>query len=52
MANLIVIARNDQPRREEDYPETWLLFKGSETLEVHVTHDSLERPRVLDKGAA
>jgi len=52
MANLIVIARNDQPKREERYPQTWLLHKGSNTIEVHVAHDSLDRPRVLDKGAA
>ncbi len=52
MANLIIIAKNDQPRREEHYPQTWLLFKGNDTIEIHVAHDSLDRPRVLDKGAA
>jgi hypothetical protein len=52
MANLIVIARNDQPKREEQYPQTWLLFKGDNMIEVHVAHDSLNRPLVRDKGAA
>jgi hypothetical protein len=52
MANLIVIARNDQPKREEHYPQTWLLYKGDDMTEVHVAHDSLNRPRVLAKGAA
>lgn len=52
MANLMVIARNDQPQREEHYPQTWRLHKGGDTIEVHVAHDSLNRPRVLDKGAA
>ena len=52
MANLMVIAKNDQPQREERYPQTWLLYRGGETIEVHVAHDSPKRPRVLDKGAA
>jgi len=41
MANLRVIARNDKPKREENYPRTWLLFsKDKETIEIHVRHDS------------
>ena len=52
MANLILIARHEQPRREKHYPQTWFLLKGGDTIEVHVAHDSLNRPLVLDKGAA
>jgi len=37
MANLKVIVRNDQPKREESYPRTWLLHKEKETREVHIT---------------
>jgi hypothetical protein len=52
MANLKVIISNDQPTREEKYPLTWLLYKDKDTLEIHVRHDSHNRPFVLDKGAA
>jgi hypothetical protein len=52
MANLILIAKNEQPKREERYPQIWLLYKGHDTIQIHVTHDGLDRPRVLDKGAA
>lgn len=52
MANLMIIVSNDQPKREEQYPRTWLLHKGSDTIEVHVAHDNENRPRVLVKGAA
>jgi len=51
MANLRFIVSNDQPIREEKYLRTWLLYKDKDTIEVHVTHDSLNRPSVLDKGA-
>ena len=52
MANLRIIVSNDRPIREGKYPRTWLLCKDKDTIEVHVTHDSLNRPFVLDKGAA
>lgn len=52
MANLIVVIRNDQPEREAQYPQTWLLYKGSDLIEIHVAHDSPHSPRVLNKGAA
>lgn len=52
MANLRIIVSNDQPIREEMYPRTWLLYKDKDTTEVHVTHDSHNRPFVRDKGAA
>jgi hypothetical protein len=52
MANLRIIVSNDRPIREEKYPRTWLLYKDNDTIEVHVTHDSHNRPFVLDNGAA
>jgi hypothetical protein len=52
MANLRIIVSNDRPIREGKYPRTWLVCKDKDTIEVHVTHDSHNRPFVLDKGAA
>jgi hypothetical protein len=52
MAKLMLVARNDQPQREKSCPQTWLLYKRDTTTEVHVRHDSLNRPFVFDKGAA
>ena len=52
MANLMVITRNDQPAREERHPQNWVLYKGEETIDIHVEHDSQNRPRVLVKGVA
>jgi hypothetical protein len=52
MANLRIIVSNDRPIREEKYPRTWLLYKDKDTIEVHVAHDSHNRPFVLDNGAA
>ena len=51
-ANLRIIVSNDRPIREEKYPRTWRLYKDKNTIEVHVTHDSHNRPFVVDKGAA
>ena len=52
MANLAIMISNDQPKREEKYPPRWLLYKGEDTIEINVSHDSHHRPFVLDKGAA
>ncbi|HZW93574.1 MAG TPA: hypothetical protein VFF64_11545 [Candidatus Eremiobacteraceae bacterium] len=52
MAQLIIIASNDQPERESNFPGTWLLHKENNTIEVHVMHDRLKRPFVRDKSAA
>jgi hypothetical protein len=52
-ANLFVVVSNPQPNRERHYPDTWLLYtRGHDPLEVHVAHDSLDRPHVLDKRVA
>jgi len=52
MPRLKVIASNDQPERESNFPETWLLYKENDTIEVHVMHDRLKRPFVRAKSAA
>jgi len=52
-ANLVTVITNPQPNRERRYPGTWLLYSlGRDPLEVHVAHDSLDRPHVLDKSVA
>jgi len=52
MAQLVVIASNDQPERKVHFPETWLLHKENNTIEVHVMHDGVKRPFVRDKSTA
>ena len=52
MANLRLIVSNDLPIREEKYPCIWLLLKEKSAIEVHVRHDSHNRPVVLHKGVA
>jgi hypothetical protein len=52
MAKLVVIASNDQPEREANFPETWRLHKENNTIEVHVRHDVLKQPFVCDKSTA
>jgi hypothetical protein len=52
-ANLVIVVSNPKPNRERCYPGTWLLYsRGRDPLEVHVAHDSDDRPHVLNKGAA
>jgi hypothetical protein len=52
-ASLVIVVNNPQPNRERRYPGTWLLYsRGRDPLEVHVTHDGLDRPHVLDKSVA
>jgi hypothetical protein len=52
MAKLIIIRSNDQPMREENYPQTWVLYKDDNTIQLHVMHNRHDRPFVVDKGAA
>jgi len=52
MAKLRIIANNDQPNRENHYPQTWLLYTQDNTIEVHVMHDGFNRPFVFNKAAA
>jgi hypothetical protein len=46
MAKLKVIRSNDQPQREEKYPQTWLLYKGNNTIQLHVSHERHNCPFV------
>lgn len=46
---LAIIPSNHRLIREERYPRTWLLYKTKDTIEIHVRHDSHNRPFVLDK---
>jgi len=52
MAKLIVIASNHQPKREEKYPHTWLLYMHEKTIEIHRRRVTHNRSFVVDKGAA
>ena len=52
MASLAIIANNDRPIREARYPRTWLLYKDKDTIEIHLAHDSHNRPFVRDKNVA
>jgi hypothetical protein len=52
MEGLTIIASNDHPKRENEYPQTWVLYKQDNTVEVRVIHDRLNRPFVCDKTAA
>jgi len=52
MAKLRIIAKNDRPNRENQYPQNWLLYKQHNTIEVQVKHDGLSRPFVFNKAAA
>jgi len=52
-ARLFIVVNNPQPNRERRYPGAWLLYsRGQDPLEVHVAHDSFNRPHVLDKSVA
>ena len=52
-ANLVIVVSNDQPNREERYPNTWVLYRrGQDAVEVHVVHDPDHRPYVLGKAVA
>jgi len=52
-ANLVVIASNDRPNRQESCPRTWLLYMhGQDAVEFHVAFDPNDRPYVLNKSAA
>jgi DNA-directed RNA polymerase subunit H (RpoH/RPB5) len=52
MASLFIISRNDQPQREKNNPQTWLLHQKDQTIELHVKHDENNKPCVLDRGVA
>lgn len=52
-SDLLIVVSNDQPSREEQHPNTWLLYqRGQDVVEVHVAHDSQHKPYVLDRAIA
>ena len=52
-ANLVIVVSNDEPRREERYPNTWVLYRrGQDAIEIHVAHDPDHKPQVLGKAVA
>jgi hypothetical protein len=51
-SGLAIVFGNREPRREGEYPSTWLLLTGDRVLRVVVTHDAETRPHVIWKAAA
>ena len=51
--NGMIVISNDEPSREDRYPNTWLLYRrGQGVVEVHVAHDSDHKPYVLHNRVA
>jgi len=44
--------QNHKPKREREYPSTWLLLAEEQVLKVVVTRDAETRPHVIWKEAA
>ena len=41
VSDLVIIARNEQPTRDETYPRTWLVYRYDQsTLEVDIEHNN------------
>jgi hypothetical protein len=55
VSDLVIIARNEQPSRDETYPRTWLVYRYTQstqsTLEVDVEHNN-GKPFVVGPIAA
>jgi hypothetical protein len=50
--DLTIIMRNPVPRRESQYPYTWMVYSGGHAIRVHVAHDHASHPYVEDKQVA
>ena len=51
-SDLVIIARNERPSRDETYPRTWLVYRYDQsTLEVDVEHNN-GKPFVVGRIAA
>jgi hypothetical protein len=50
-SDLAVVFRNPKPRREGEYPSTWLLLAGGQALKVLVIRDAETRPHVILHGS-
>jgi len=52
MASLTVIWSNDQPKRQETTPRTWLLYNNRDIIEIDVRHgDSRIDTPILNRAA-
>ena len=52
-ADLAIVFRNPEPRRELQSSSTWLLFaRDRGDLRISVARDGVSRPRVVRKEAA
>ena len=50
--NLEIVARNEEPSREETYPRTWLVYCNESTLEVDVEYNNQGKLLVVGRTAA
>jgi hypothetical protein len=48
-ANLTIAARNAVPSREENYPQTWMVYSAGKAVRVAMAHDDASHPYVEDK---
>lgn len=51
-AGLTIVFRNPEPRRESQYPNTWLLQAERQALKIFVVLDGANRPRIVRREAA
>jgi len=51
-SGLSIVFGNHKPKREREYPSTWLLLAEEQVLKVVVTRDAETRPHVIWKEAA
>lgn len=51
-SGLAIVFRNSEPKREREYPSTWLLLAGDHILKVVIARDVETRPHVVWKEAA
>ena len=51
-AELTIIVRNPAPRRNGNYPRTWMVYSDGHAIRVYVAHDHASHPYVEDKHAA
>lgn len=49
VTELAIAVRNPEPDREICQPQTWLLYRRGEVLEIGIMHDEDNKPHVFDK---
>jgi hypothetical protein len=51
--HLTIVVRNISPKRERQYPRSWLLFASDrDPVRIHISHSFEGAPKVTDKSAA